>query len=155
MISVRIADAAFDPYQALALFQRGHTESGAVASFIGLVRNQNDDKPVATLSLSHYPAMTEKKLLGFAETANNRWQIDRVLVIHRVGDMAPGDPIVLVACASAHRADAFAATEYLMDKLKTEAPFWKAEIAPDGARRWVDAREVDNERATRWDSVDK
>jgi molybdopterin synthase catalytic subunit len=122
---------------------------GAVASFIGLVRDVNEGAPVGTMTLEHYPGMTEKALAEIVEQARRRWQVLDCTVIHRYGELKPTDQIVLVVVASAHRGDAFAACEFLMDYLKTRAPFWKKEQTPEGAR-WVEARESDDEAVQRW-----
>ncbi|HYX63522.1 MAG TPA: molybdopterin synthase catalytic subunit MoaE [Burkholderiales bacterium] len=120
----------------------GDAAVGAVASFVGLVRE-------VPMTLEHYPGMTERAIAAIVEEARGRWRILDCTVIHRYGDLAPGDRIVLVAVASAHRGDAFAACEFIMDFLKTRAPFWKKERTPDGDR-WVDARASDEEAAARW-----
>lgn len=124
-------------------------EDGAVVTFTGKVRNHNLGDNVAALSLEHYPGMTEKALAEIVDTARGRWTLGRVTVIHRVGEMFPGDEIVLVGVSSAHRGDAFAAAEFIMDYLKTRAPFWKREKTPEG-ERWVDARDSDQQAAARW-----
>ena len=115
---------------------------GAVASFIGQVRD-------VAMTLEHYPGMTEKALAAIVDEAKSRWQVIDCTVIHRYGELKPTDPIVLVVVASAHRGDAFAACEFLMDYLKTRAPFWKKEQTPDGAR-WVEAKAADDQAAERW-----
>jgi len=120
-----------------------------VASFVGLVRDRNDGAAVAGMTLEHYPGMTEKAIRRIVEEAMGRWSIIGCTVIHRIGELKPGDPIVLVAVASSHRGDAFAACEFVMDYLKTRAPFWKKEATPEGAR-WVDARASDDAAAARW-----
>lgn len=120
-----------------------------MASFVGLVRDRNDGAAVATMTLEHYPGMTEKSIAGIVEQAQGRWQIIDCTVIHRVGELRPSDQIVLVAVASSHRSDAFAACEFIMDYLKTQAPFWKKEATPEGVR-WVDARASDDAAAARW-----
>lgn len=122
-----------------------NTRTGAVASFVGVVR----DIP---MTLEHYPGMTENAIKKIVEEARTRWQILDYAVIHRYGDLQPGDQIVLVAIASSHRADAFAACQFIMDYLKTQAPFWKKEHHPEGAR-WVNALEADDEAAARWKSL--
>ena len=119
-----------------------NTRTGAVASFVGLVR----DVP---MTLEHYPGMTESAIMKIVEEARAQWQILDYAVIHRYGELQPGDQIVLVAIASSHRADAFAACQFIMDYLKTQAPFWKKEHHPDGAR-WVNALESDDQAAARW-----
>ena len=127
---------------------------GAIASFVGLVRDNNtvaeSHDQVSTLTLEHYPGMTEKVLQEIAEQAQQRWQLQGATVIHRVGELQVGDPIVLVLAASRHRQDAFDACQYMMDILKTEAPFWKKETLPDGSDRWVDSRDSDSRAAERW-----
>ena len=127
----------------------GNPKIGAVASFIGVVRDVNDGSCVETMTLEHYPGMTEKALEGIVAEAKGRWEVLDCTVIHRIGELRPADQIVLVVVASGHRGDAFAACEFLMDYLKTQAPFWKKEQTPQGAR-WVDARSSDDEAAGRW-----
>ncbi len=122
---------------------------GAVASFVGLVRDVNEGKGVGTLTLEHYPGMTEKALAAIVQEACGRWEILDCTVIHRYGELKPTEQIVLVVVASGHRGDAFAACEFLMDYLKTRAPFWKKEQGPEGAR-WVEARSSDDQAAERW-----
>ena len=129
---------------------RGNPKVGAVASFVGLVRDANDEATVRTMTLEHYPGMTEREIGKIVEEARTRWKIVDATVIHRYGELAPTDQIVLVAVASAHRGDAFAACEFIMDYLKTRAPFWKKEHRSDGAR-WVEARSSDDEAAGRWE----
>ena len=131
-----------------AITQR-RTDIGALASFIGLARDTNSGSEVAAMTLEHYPAMTEKALAAIVDEALQRWTLLDVTLIHRVGRLLPGDPIVLVIVASSHRAEAFAACEFLMDALKTRAPFWKKEETPAG-ERWVEARESDDAAAERW-----
>ena len=132
-----------------AALTRGRRDVGAVASFVGLVRDSNDGAGVARMTLEHYPGMTEKSLAGIVEEARGRWEVLDATVIHRIGELQPGDNIVLVLVASAHRGDAFAACEFIMDYLKTRAPFWKKERTPAG-ERWVDAREADEVAAEKW-----
>ena len=146
---VRVQTGDFDVGAEIAALRAGDARVGAVASFIGTVRDVNDGSGVSTLTLEHYPGMTEKALDTIVARARERWDLIDVLVIHRVGPLAPTDQIVLVAVTSAHRGEAFAACEFVMDYLKTEAPFWKKEGTPDGAR-WVDARAADDEAAARW-----
>ncbi len=122
---------------------------GAVASFIGLVRDVSEGAAVGAMTLEHYPGMTEKALQAIVEEATGRWQLLDCTVIHRYGELKPTDQIVLVVVASAHRGDAFAACEFLMDYLKTRAPFWKKERTPEG-ERWVEARAADDQAAERW-----
>ena len=122
---------------------------GAVVSFVGTVRDMNDGASVAAMELEHYPGMTEQALAGIVEQARQRWPLFGALVIHRVGPLTPMEQIVLVACTAAHRGDAFAGCEFIIDYLKTEAPFWKKEQTPDGAR-WVDARVSDDAALGKW-----
>lgn len=148
-MSVRVQTADFDVAREIALLRAGDPRVGAVASFIGIVRDVNDDATVRTLTLEHYPGMTEKALQRIVDEARQRWSIYDAVVIHRIGELAPTDQIVLVAVSSAHRGDAFAACEFIMDYLKTQAPFWKKERTPDG-ERWVEARTGDAAAAARW-----
>jgi molybdopterin synthase catalytic subunit len=146
-ISVQTED--FDAGAELAQVRLAHPEVGALVSFVGQVRDLNDGAMVSGMHLEHYPGMTEKALTGIAEQAMQRWELAEALVIHRHGDLKPLDQIVLVVVASAHRQAAFAACEFIMDYLKTEAPFWKKESTPEG-ERWVDAKEVDEVAKSRW-----
>ena len=146
---VRIQEADFDVGSELAALRRGNPQIGALASFVGLVRDTNDGAGVCEMTLEHYPGMTEQALAEIVAEARRRWAIIDALVIHRVGRLMPSDQIVLVAVAGAHRGEAFAACEFIMDYLKTRAPFWKREVTSEGAR-WVDAREADDQAADRW-----
>lgn len=148
-MTVRVQQKDFDLGAELLALRQGNPKIGAIASFLGLVRDINEGDTVAGMSLEHYPGMTEKSLERIVEQARARWDIFDALVIHRVGDLQPCDQIVLVAVTSAHRGEAFAACEFIMDYLKTQAPFWKREQTRDGAR-WVDARETDEKAAERW-----
>jgi molybdopterin synthase catalytic subunit len=148
-MSVRVQEADFDIATEIAAMRRGNLKIGAVASFVGVVRDINDGDAVAMMTLEHYPGMTEKSIEAIVDQARARWEVLDARVIHRVGTLKPADQIVLVAVASGHRGDAFAACEFIMDYLKTQAPFWKKEITPRGAR-WVDARASDDEAAGRW-----
>lgn len=148
-MTVRVQEADFDLGAELALLRAGDPRVGALASFVGLVRDLNDGARVTEMTLEHYPGMTEKALEEIVAEAKTRWDIYGALVIHRVGPLKPCDQIVLVAVTSAHRGEAFAACEFIMDYLKTRAPFWKREATPDGAH-WVDARDSDDSAATRW-----
>lgn len=148
-MSVRVQEADFDVGAELAALRAGDARVGALASFLGLVRDMNDGSSVSEMTLEHYPGMTEKALDEIVVEARGRWDIYDALVIHRVGPLKPCDQIVLVAVTSAHRGEAFAACEFIMDYLKTRAPFWKKEATPDGGR-WVDARETDDSAAARW-----
>ena len=148
-MTVRIQAQDFDVSRELAALRAGDKRIGAVASFVGTVRDLNDASQVSTLTLEHYPGMTEKALTRIVDDARQRWNIYDALVVHRVGTLEPGDQIVLVAVTSAHRGESFAACEFIMDYLKTRAPFWKKERTPDG-ERWVEARTSDEEAAARW-----
>jgi molybdopterin synthase catalytic subunit len=148
-MAVRIQTEDFDAGAEIAALRAGNPAVGAVASFVGVVRDRNDGDAVATLTLEHYPGMTEKAIEAIVEEARSRWAIIDVTVVHRVGDLKPLDQIVLVVVAGGHRGDAFAACEFIMDYLKTRAPFWKKEQTPEGAR-WVDARASDDDAAERW-----
>jgi len=149
MPTVRVQESDFDTGRELESLTRGRTDVGAVASFTGLVRASNDGSTVSAMTLEHYPGMTEKALEEICREAHSRWDLIDSLVIHRVGALAPGDRIVLVGVSSAHRGEAFAACEFIMDYLKTRAPFWKKENTAEGAR-WVDARVTDDLAAERW-----
>ena len=148
-MTVRVQTADFDVARELAALRGGDARVGAVAAFIGTVRDVNDDASVRTMTLEHYPGMTEKALAAIVDDAKARWDLLDAVVIHRVGELAPADQIVLVGVTSAHRGDAFAACEFIMDYLKTRAPFWKKESTPEGVR-WVDARTSDDDAAARW-----
>jgi molybdopterin synthase catalytic subunit len=148
-MTVRVQTQDFDVGAEILALRRGDPKIGAIASFIGLVRDVNDGDAVSEMTLEHYPGMTEKALEGIVAQARSRWDILDVLVIHRVGTLKPTDQIVLVAVSGAHRGEAFAACEFVMDYLKTGAPFWKKERTPQGAR-WVDARESDDRAVERW-----
>ncbi|MFJ5448926.1 molybdopterin synthase catalytic subunit MoaE [Pectobacterium carotovorum] len=134
-----------DEYQWLAQCD----EDGAVVTFTGKVRNHNLAKNVSALTLEHYPGMTEKALAEIVELARERWELPRVSVIHRVGALYPGDEIVFVGVSAAHRSAAFDAAQFIMDYLKTRAPFWKREATPEG-ERWVESRDSDKQAAQRW-----
>jgi molybdopterin synthase catalytic subunit len=148
-VPVRVQTGDFDAGAEMAIMRRGNPKIGAIASFVGVVRDLNDGADVAEMTLEHYPGMTEKALEKIVGEARARWDLYDALVIHRVGTLKPTDQIVLVVVASAHRGEAFQACEFLMDYLKTRAPFWKKERTPDGAR-WVDARTADDAAADRW-----
>ncbi len=149
-MTVRVQAADFDLGAELTALRAGDARVGALASFLGLVRDLNDGASVSEMTLEHYPGMTEKALEAIVAEAKGRWDIYDALVIHRVGPLKPCDQIVLVGVTSAHRGEAFAACEFIMDYLKTRAPFWKKEATPDGGR-WVDARETDDSAASRWE----
>ena len=148
-MSVRIQEHDFDVSSELAALRAGDKRVGAVATFVGVVRDLNDSAQVSTLTLEHYPGMTEKALAHIVDDAKQRWDIYDALVIHRVGPLSPSDQIVLVAVTSAHRGESFAACQFIMDYLKTRAPFWKKEQTPEG-ERWVEARASDEDAAARW-----
>ena len=148
-MTVRVQREDFDIGAEIAAFRRADPAIGAIASFIGLVRDVNEGDVVAGMTLEHYPGMTEKALAGIVAEAKGRWDIIDALVIHRVGELKPLDQIVLVVVTGAHRGDAFAACEFIMDYLKTQAPFWKKEQTAQGAR-WVEARASDDQAAERW-----
>ena len=148
-MKILVQSEAFDLGAEVAAMGRGRTDIGAIASFVGLARDMNDGSGVQAMTLEHYPGMTEKALARLVDEARSRWALLDVTLIHRVGRLLPGDPIVLVAVASRHRGEAFAACEYLMDALKTRAPFWKKEETPEG-ERWVEARASDDVAAARW-----
>jgi molybdopterin synthase catalytic subunit len=147
---IRVRTADFDIAALHHELLAGRTDVGAIASFIGLVRDLDGD-PLQTMTLEHYPGMTEAALQGIASRAQQRWQIADLGIIHRVGALAPADQIVLVAALSAHRADAFAACQFIMDYLKTEAPFWKKEVSEQGAK-WVESRDSDELARKKWES---
>lgn len=146
---IRVGPAPFDMAEAYR-WLAACDEDGAVVTFTGKVRNHNLGDNVAALTLERYPGMTEKALQEIVDAARERWPLQRVTVIHRVGELFPGDEIVLVGVTSAHRSSAFSAAEFIMDYLKTRAPFWKREATEQGDR-WVDARDSDHQAAQRWD----
>jgi molybdopterin synthase catalytic subunit len=148
-VSIRIQEDDFDIGSEIAALTRGRTNIGAVVSFSGLCRGEERGEPIAALTLEHYPGMAEAEIARHAEQAMSRWPLNGVTVIHRFGRIRPGENIVLVLTASAHRQAAFEAAEFLMDYLKTNAPFWKREESARGAN-WIEARSDDDEAATRW-----
>lgn len=152
-VKVAVQREPLDVASELAAFHQADPATGAIVSFVGLMRDMNQGDSVVAMTLEHYPGMTEKALRAIAEEATMRWDIGAVRVVHRYGELHPTDPIVLVAVASAHRGDAFRACEFLIDYLKTRAPFWKREVTDDGHRRWVDARDSDTAAASRWRST--
>lgn len=157
MSEVSVQTADFDVGVEIEALSSGDVGAGAVASFVGLVRADKlaegqAGEGVTAMTLEHYPGMTESALARIVVEARRRWDLRRVRVIHRVGRLLPGERIVFVGVASSHRGDAFAACEFIMDYLKTQAPFWKKEETPDGGR-WVDARESDDVAARRWEAV--
>lgn len=146
---VRVQREDFDVGSELAGLRARNPQVGAVAAFVGSVRDLNDGQRVARMTLEHYPGMTEKAIAGICREAGERWDLCDTLVIHRYGELEPCDQIVLVAVSSAHRAAAFAACEFIMDYVKTQAPLWKKETGAQG-ERWVEARESDDQAAARW-----
>lgn len=148
-MTVRVQTEDFDVSAEILRLRRDNPKIGAVASFIGLVRDINEGEKISEMTLEHYQGMTEKALQDIVNQAKSRWNIIDALVIHRVGKLKPADQIVLVVVGSAHRNEAFAACEFLMDYLKTRAPFWKKEQTEKGDR-WVEARESDDNAAERW-----
>jgi molybdopterin synthase catalytic subunit len=153
-MKIAVQTEAFDLGAEVDAMRKGRTDIGAIASFVGLARDINEGSDVTAMTLEHYPGMTEKALAALVDEAHSRWTLIDVTVIHRVGRLLPGDPIVLVVVASPHRGEAFAACEFIMDYLKTQAPFWKKEETPHG-ERWVEARASDDAAAARWDKSDK
>jgi molybdopterin synthase catalytic subunit len=147
--SVQAAD--FDLTGEVAALRAKDSRVGAVAVFVGTVRDVNEASEVSTMTLEHYPGMTEKALAAIEAEARARWRIFDVRIIHRIGELKPQDQIVLVAVTSAHRGEAFAACEFIMDYLKTRAPFWKKEGSAAGSR-WVEARDADDAAAARWNN---
>ena len=149
MIRIAIQEKDFSIEQELNLLRSGRVDIGAIASFIGLVRDINEGEDVSLLTLEHYPGMTEKQINKIAIEAESRWPLQDITIIHRVGTLTPGDQIVLVITASSHRAAAYQANEFIMDYLKTRATFWKKETLADRSR-WVESRHCDNAAAERW-----
>ena len=147
--SIRIQEADFDLTTEIKALRKDDPRVGAIVTFVGTVRDMNDGSQVKGMTLEHYPGMTEKALEEIIAQAKSRWDLYKTLVIHRVGPLLPEDQIVLVAVTSAHRGEAFAACEFIMDFLKTAAPFWKKEETPEGSR-WVDARVTDDAAMTKW-----
>ena len=149
--TVRVQLEDFAIGDEIALLRTRSKSLGAIASFIGLMRDFNDGATILEMSLEHYPGMTERALENIAQQAKKRWQVDDIVIIHRIGKFKPGDQIVLVMITSAHRGAAFSACEFVMDYLKTKAPFWKKELTSDGAR-WVESRASDVDASNRWDT---
>lgn len=149
---VRVQREDFDIGAEIQALTDGRIDVGAVVTFLGLVRSEAKDSPVTAMTLEHYPGMTEAELRRVEEEAQARWPLLATLIIHRHGELTPGERIVLVVTASAHRQAAFEAADFLMDYLKTRAPFWKKEARPDGAGQWVDARDCDEAALARWRS---
>ena len=146
---IRIQETDFDLTTEIKVLRKDDPRVGAVVTFVGTVRDLNDGSQVQGMTLEHYPGMTEKSLEEIIVQARTRWDLYKTLVIHRVGPLLPEDQIVLVAVTSAHRGEAFAACEFIMDYLKTAAPFWKKEETPEGSK-WVDARVTDDAAMARW-----
>ena len=147
---IRVQYEDFDSVAVQRKLAAGRSDIGAIATFIGLVRDLEGD-PLQQMTLEHYPGMTEKALENIAMRASERWQVIDLAIIHRIGALKPADQIVLVMVASAHRADAFCACEFIMDYLKTEAPFWKKEASGQG-EKWVEARKSDRLAQEKWDN---
>jgi molybdopterin synthase catalytic subunit len=147
--TIRIQQADFDVAQEIAVLTKGRTDIGAVVSFSGICRGSENDEPIAALTLEHYPGMAEAEIGRHADEALSRWPLQGLTIIHRFGRIAPGENIVLVVTASSHRQAAFEAAEFLMDYLKTNAPFWKREESQKGTS-WVEARDHDDNAAARW-----
>jgi molybdopterin synthase catalytic subunit len=148
-VTIRIQEADFDIAREIAVLTQHHKDIGAVVSFSGICRDSEDGKSIAALTLEHYPGMAEAEIARHAETAMSRWPLNGLTVIHRVGRIMPGENIVLVLTASTHRQAAFEAAEFLMDYLKTNAPFWKREDSAKGTS-WIEARDHDDAAAARW-----
>jgi molybdopterin synthase catalytic subunit len=147
--TIRIQEADFDVAQEIAAMTGGRTDIGAVVSFSGICRGSENGEPIGALTLEHYPGMAEAEIRRHAEDALSRWPLQGLTVIHRFGRIAPGENIVLVVTASPHRQAAFEAAEFLMDYLKTSAPFWKREESKKGTS-WIEARDHDDVAAARW-----
>ncbi len=146
---IAVQTACFDAAEQERLLREGNPHIGAVVTFLGLMRDINDDDQISTMTLEHYPGMTEKALEAIVDEAGERWDLEGIRVIHRVGELLPEDPIVLVTVASRHRGEAFRACEFIIDYLKTRAPFWKKEQTADG-ERWVEARHSDKDAEAKW-----
>lgn len=149
-MAVRVQHEDFDVAAETRRLTEGNTDIGAVVTFTGTVRGGDAVSPLSAMTLEHYPGMTEAELGRIEAEAQSRWPLAGCLIVHRVGELKPGDNIVLVVTASRHRQAAFQAAEFLMDYLKTKAPFWKKETGRDGSGGWVDARESDDDAMTRW-----
>jgi len=151
-MGVRVQREDFDVGKEIDRLTAERTDIGAVVTFTGRVRGEANGQPITSMTLEHYPGMTEQELARVEAEACERWPLQASLIIHRIGELKPGDNIVLVVTTSAHRQAAFEAAEFLMDYLKTRAPFWKKEAGPDGRGRWVDARDSDEAALERWQS---
>jgi len=152
-MTVRIQHPQFDVGAELAALRGANARVGAIVSFVGLARDLNDGRDVLDVTLEHYPGMTERALESIVEQARSRWDVIDALIVHRIGTIAPLEPIVLVAVASMHRHEAFEACRFLIDYLKTDAPFWKKERTPEGSH-WVEARSADERARADWQSVE-
>jgi molybdopterin synthase catalytic subunit len=148
-VTIRIQEADFDIAREIAALTHGRKDIGAVVSFSGICRGSEGSETIAALTLEHYPDMAEAEIARHADTAMSRWPLNGLTVIHRVGCITPGENIVLVLTASAHRQAAFEAAEFLMDYLKANAPFWKREESAEGTS-WIEARDHDDAAAARW-----
>ena len=153
-IEIRVQQTPLDVAEELTPLYKGNAGVGGVVSFVGLMRDVNEGDQVSEMTLEHYPGMTEKALRAIVDEAAARWGLLCARVVHRVGQIRPQDPIVLVAVASAHRGEAFRACEFIIDYLKTKAPFWKREQTADGRTRWVEARASDDAAADSWQAVE-
>ncbi len=151
---IRISKSPFDPGGELSAFEKTAGDAGAIVSFLGRVRGEETQAAVTALYLEHYPGVTERRLGDLETEARGRWAIAEPLIIHRVGELNPGEPIVFVCVSARHRRDAFEAADFLMDYLKTKALFWKKEITSDG-ERWIEPRAQDYSDAARWNERDK
>ncbi len=149
-MGVKVQSEDFDVASEVDALTSGRTDIGAIVTFTGRVRDEDKGRPIKSMTLEHYPGMTEEELSRIEADANARWPLQASLIIHRTGELSPGDNIVLVVTASAHRQAALEAAGFLMDYLKTRAPFWKKETSPEGESSWVEARENDETAATRW-----
>lgn len=146
---IRISESIFDPGTELSAFEKRVGDAGAIVSFVGKVRGTSGEAAVKRLHLEHYPGVTDKSVQGIEKQARARWALADVLIIHRVGELRAGEPIVMVCAAAAHRRDAFEAADFLMDYLKTEAMFWKKELRSDG-EAWIEPHDADYADAARW-----
>ena len=150
-MAIRVQSGDFDIGEEIAILTKGRQDIGAIVTFTGCVRGGSKEGALETMTLEHYPGMTEAELQRVEDEALARWPLQATLIIHRYGELHPGDNIVLVITASPHRKAAFEAAEFLMDYLKTRAPFWKKETKTDGSGDWVDARDADKDELERWD----
>jgi molybdopterin synthase catalytic subunit len=150
MARVRVQEAPFDVAAEMATLSAGRTDIGGIGCFVGTVRDSAGGRPITAMTLEHYPGMTERAMTRIAEEAERRWSLLGCAVVHRVGRLEPGEGIVLVLAAASHRQAALDATAFLIDWLKTRAPFWKKESFADGEEAWVDAREADDAAAAKW-----